>query len=97
MIVISDKVTQTTVVEIEETAIFQLELSENIDVMLSIQIHQLPKFVNTRLKITIINGGMLSFKVLDLSSLYIYIYIYGRTFSRNSDLPINENIQFASG
>lgn len=53
----------------EETAIFQLELSENIDIMLSIQIYQLPKFVNTRLKITMINGRMLSFKVLDLSSL----------------------------
>ena len=59
----------------EETAIFQLELSENIDVMLSIQIYQLPKFVNTGLKITIINGRMLSFKVLDFSSFYIHIYI----------------------
>lgn len=53
----------------EETAIFQLELSENIDIMLFIQIYQLPKFVNTRLKISMINGRMLSFKVLDLSSL----------------------------
>lgn len=82
----------------DETAIFQLGLSENIDVMLSIQIHQLPKFVNTRLKITVINGGMLSFKVLRFKFIInIYIYIYGRTFSRNSDLPINENIQFTSG
>ena len=74
MIAISDKVIQTAVIlmtifTMEETAIFQLELSENIDVMLSIQIYQLPKFVNTRLKTTIINGRMLSFKVLDLSSL----------------------------
>ena len=85
-----------TVFIMDKTAIFQLELSENIDVMLSMQIHQLPKFVNTRLKITIINGGMLSFKVLRFKFI-TNIYIYGRTFSRNSDLPINENIQFTSG
>ena len=85
MIAISDKVIQTAVIlmtifTMEETAIFQLELSENIDVMLSIQIYQLPKFVNTGLKTTIINGRMLSFKVLDFSSLYIYIYIYIKCF-----------------
>lgn len=59
-----------TIFIMEGNVIFQLELSENVDVMFSNQIYQLPElFVDTSFKITAINDGMYTCKESDLSLL----------------------------